>query len=593
MRQSHEGNRARGIGRAGAALLALTWMLCGVGCSEMQMKSTPIWDAEYSKAVGPAQDRVNLWPVLYWRDPALSVLWPLVTVTDQGNGVAAIYEYRKDGGDLRVGTPLPTAPPVLAHFNSKDDYQRILLAVRDGKKKELGFFPLYWQSLDPKDPSLLIVPAFYHDKDGTWTPLYTDMKVESDARLQGVLGPLFNRYKSPRLTEWNLPWPLTGWWTGKDKNGGALLPAFYYDHDGKDRTLNIGAVAFHREWNDKNDTMFYPWPLAGAGHEGDKSWNYCFPLWIGRRDANESRFYSLPLVRTSDGRSTMTLAMLNFYDDLNRGDARYQAWVWPIVQRFSNAKGSGHAVAPLYAMWLDRDGTRTFYSAPVSWSNDGSMLNGFGVLFHRTNINGRLRGAALWPLAQWWRDADEQGSAVTPLYYWNRRGDESLLVTPLGGRSRSPRASTTDVLGPLWIDSETSHGQKAFRAACWPLWMSGRSGDRRWNLLLPAYYWSHKGDRQEFHSIPLSLASGPDRSGAGMMLDLIGWSQRQGKNPKFEHYVFPLYDWSSTPDRASLSLGTGLLADFSWSRRDEAFLRAKIVDELKWQLKTQSSHRSS
>jgi hypothetical protein len=586
MRQSHEENRAKEIGRAGAALLALAWMFCGVGCSDVQMKSTPIWDEDYAKAIGPAQDRVNLWPVLYWRNPALSVLWPLITVTDQGNGVAAIYEYRKAEGDLRVGTPLPVAPP-LAHFIGKDDYQRVLTAGHDGKGKELWFFPLYDQSCDPKDPSLLIVPAFYHDKNGTWTPLYADMKVDSDARLQGVLGPMFNRYKSPKLTQWNLPWPLAGWWTGKDKNGGKLFPAFYYDHDGKDRTFNVGGVLFHREWDGKDNMAFYPWPLVGAGHEGDKSWNYCFPLWIGRRDANESRFYSLPLVRTSDGRSTATLAMLNLYDDLNRGDSRYQAWAWPLVQRFSNAKGSGHAVAPLYATWLGRDGTRTFYSAPFSWSDDG-LINFGVVLFHMTDKNGRLHGAALWPLAQWWRDANEQGSAVAPLYYWNRRGDESLLVTPLGGWSRSPRASTTDVLGPLWIDSETSPGQKSFRAACWPLWMSGRAYNRRWSLLLPAYYWSREGDRREFHSIPLSLASGPDRSGVGMMLDLIGWSRRQGKNPGFKHHVFPLYDWSSTPDRASLSLGTGLLADFSWNRRDEASLRAQIADELKRRLKTSS-----
>jgi hypothetical protein len=64
-----------------AAGLLLAIVLC-LGCTSAQMKTTPIWDSEYRKGIGPVEDRVNVWPLLYYRNPALSVLWPLFTYTD-------------------------------------------------------------------------------------------------------------------------------------------------------------------------------------------------------------------------------------------------------------------------------------------------------------------------------------------------------------------------------------------------------------------------------------------------------------------------------------------------------------------------------
>ncbi len=56
---------------AGATLLA--------GCKTEQMKSTPFYEGHDVTYAGAPEDRVNLWPLAYWREPVGSVLWPLLS----------------------------------------------------------------------------------------------------------------------------------------------------------------------------------------------------------------------------------------------------------------------------------------------------------------------------------------------------------------------------------------------------------------------------------------------------------------------------------------------------------------------------------
>ena len=67
--------RAGTLSRALAAAALLC--LFGSGCATRAMKGTPFFTGEYEGRLGPPEDRVNLWPLLYYRDPALSFLWPI------------------------------------------------------------------------------------------------------------------------------------------------------------------------------------------------------------------------------------------------------------------------------------------------------------------------------------------------------------------------------------------------------------------------------------------------------------------------------------------------------------------------------------
>ncbi|MBR6588541.1 MAG: hypothetical protein IKK82_14120, partial [Kiritimatiellae bacterium] len=53
------------------------------GCKTKLMKSTPFYEGDDCVYSGNPEDRVNLWPVAYWREPVGSVLWPIASFTDE------------------------------------------------------------------------------------------------------------------------------------------------------------------------------------------------------------------------------------------------------------------------------------------------------------------------------------------------------------------------------------------------------------------------------------------------------------------------------------------------------------------------------
>ena len=70
------------------SLLLLGWLS---GCTSAEMKGTPFYRGDYGKRTGPAEQRVNAWPLVYYRNPALSVLWPVLEFTDDHTAVRPIF----------------------------------------------------------------------------------------------------------------------------------------------------------------------------------------------------------------------------------------------------------------------------------------------------------------------------------------------------------------------------------------------------------------------------------------------------------------------------------------------------------------------
>ena len=61
------------------------------GCWTEQMKSTPFYEGHDVTYTGNAEDRVNLWPLAYWREPVGSVLWPVFSFSDDHFAVRPLY----------------------------------------------------------------------------------------------------------------------------------------------------------------------------------------------------------------------------------------------------------------------------------------------------------------------------------------------------------------------------------------------------------------------------------------------------------------------------------------------------------------------
>ena len=91
-------SRFAGAVPARAFLLLVAALLAG-GCSTTAMKGTPFYDGDHDVREGPVEDRVNLWPIAYYRAPALSVLWPLGEFSDDRTAFRPFFSMYREGED--------------------------------------------------------------------------------------------------------------------------------------------------------------------------------------------------------------------------------------------------------------------------------------------------------------------------------------------------------------------------------------------------------------------------------------------------------------------------------------------------------------
>ena len=82
--------------RLGIVLALICMALFFAGCKTEQMKSTPFYQGDDITYTGKQEDRLNLWPVAYWREPVGSVLWPIVSFTDEHFAFRPIYSRFKE-----------------------------------------------------------------------------------------------------------------------------------------------------------------------------------------------------------------------------------------------------------------------------------------------------------------------------------------------------------------------------------------------------------------------------------------------------------------------------------------------------------------
>lgn len=586
--------------RPGAMFLALLLL---AGCAANTMKTTPIWDQEYSKGVGPAEDRINAWPFLYYRNPALSVLWPLITVTDESQAVIPVYEYDKAKGDLRVLTVNYNLPSA-ARFIRSEQYTRVLNVISNRKEQKFLIVPVYFQ--DSKRQQIFILPLLYKDKNEFWTPLYTRTR-----HLQGVLGPLFFVLDSHGTKEYDLPFPLVAFWSGPNRAGSHVWPLYGYKRQGDWQRLNLGMLLYQGEWS-KDDRE--GWALLGLGgytRKPAQQTDYLVPFWFHSETPTKSRFYSLPWIRQRDGDFEFDDALLNGYIKRRDGDKVYQAWFWPLAHAWRSNAGEGWAVLPLAMRRSEKGGPATFYSPLFCASSDGRLLNVGLFLYHARLASDRQYHAAFWPLAQWWREPRGRGLLVLPLLYDQTTSDgDRTLLTPVYQYARTGQRATRSVLWPLYYEKNDPVGDRLYRSVCWPLSRQWRDADgsgyaaltwfQSWQKdggheagLLPLFFRNVEKDGQDFISLPWSRGwdndssyfnlggilyhHSRDRQGVGtwLLAGAIGWD-RDLADQKHSAHVFPLFWYDDSPEQWNYH---SILTTVERSKLSEAGLREKLAAE--------------
>lgn len=539
------------MNRTIALLLAATIALT-TGCSRYTLTSAPIWDSESHPPQGPVENRVNLWPIVYWRDPALSVLWPFYTATEQGNALMPLYEYRKDELMLRLITIHPDFPSA-ATFNSEKRYTRVLNTVVDANNKHLAFFPLYWQNYGPK-PWELLLPVYFHNENGVWTPIVTWRD-----NLKGVLGPVFCQYRD----QYYAPWPLVAWWADNTVQHAHAFPLFYYNHKGVYYLEYTMAGLIGRDdasqwvfplWIHKNDGGNYNIFLAGLGGvtKGDnRSASWLIPLWFSHTEGNESEFLSLPYNRVSRSNRIVENALFNGYVSITHGKDQYRSVLWPIAHQWDKHYSSGNSILPFY-MYSTANGIDSFYSPLVSMKSDGSLKNFGLILYHESNARGKHYASALWPVAQWWGDdKGASGRMVLPLCYESKTPGKHTIITPVGASSRGGDLEYTNILGPLYYDRAKPSAKKRYRTVMFPLWHEYDKGDDHTKALAPIALWESDGKGRQFMSPFYSRGVWSDSqyTNVGMFL----FDRRDNESKTGTSVLWPIVHWSSRHDGSQQS----------------------------------------
>jgi hypothetical protein len=546
--------------------------MLGGGCASSQMKGTPFYTGEYEVRQGPVEDRVNLWPLLYYRDPALSVLWPIMELTDDHFAIRplmSIYDRKSDDPVYNVLWPL-------ARFDTRRHKHRIFPFFW-GDDYVVGF-PLYWHFDSPWQgrgyDGLLPLWSYNRHKKGSYDthvlwPVF-NRKHWSDSRSGWRIWPLAGSYNNRGDRYRFAAWPLGHQWSESDgERGGSCVFPLYFQNSRKENSLFLSLPyskgirgesswetvlpLYHRRKSPKTKGFYSLLYSAGENVEEDESWNLAVPLWYSRRGPDERFVVTLAGGYWREGSDKRWLAA-PLLSGGHVDDASGDVWVGgPLAHVGWDHEYGSHHVFPFYYRSRSKGGDR-FYS--LLWSSghdsDGSDWQLLAPLMYRhRDADSKTLITPLY--AQGSADHGEtHWKSIVPLLFNRKTADEHLVATLLGGYRK-----TTDSLSwlayPLLSGGKLTEKDKSFWAAA-PLIHARWDNEHATHHVLPLYYWN--GGSDTFISLPVArwqrngatttlvppalswMTSRETRKDLWMLGPLahLSWGEEAGAS-----HIFPLY----------------------------------------------------
>jgi hypothetical protein len=543
------------------------------GCASTEFKGTPFYTGEYAKRVGEASDRVNLWPILYYRKPALSVLWPLIEVTDEHVAIRPVFSVYGTDSDK----PVYNVIWPLAQFDTRHGDSRVFPVFWGSNYAVV--FPLYWHRVRAASGEVLdgFFPLWWYRRDRDGFDLDAALPVFHVRKRLDSSGwrvwPLAGSYSGRDGGYSFYAWPLGHAWRRRDAKGSALAPVYWYQKAGEEKTFYSLPYSFHRgrasagnpDWDFVPPLLYrasgggstgWGTPLFGRGGsaDGTERWSYAVPLYF-RRSSPLERLLVTPLGgrrATGTGSSWAAIPVLSWGE--RRGEAGSVNVLGPLARWQWDRGSRASYVFPLFYRSLTGS-AGGFYSLPWSAGRDGAGTSwqlAFPLMFRRVAANGN--SVIVTPLFAAGRgDGNLRWHTVIPFYYRKTGNDGRTLATILGGFS-------SDASGHKWLLYPLlSGGRKT--ASGGDLWLVAPLFHAAWGQagasshLLPLYYWD--GVQRVFVSPLAARWSGAD--GASNLLvppllsyyserekrkdlwaaaGLARWSWGEEKGPR---HLFPLF----------------------------------------------------
>ena len=380
------------------------------GCSMKEFSSTPFYEGNTVKYTGAVEDRVNLWPVAYWREPVGSVAWPLVSFGSDHFALRPIYsQYKKSG------------------MGEYDEYNVLWpIAQFDTDDMDYRIFPFFWGRDYSKDPYFCLFPAvWYNDEFAGVFPFFWS----TDKSSGGFC--VFPFFWAETLSYRNGLWHT-------------LFPLYYYES--------------YKAKDDSPSTSKF-WALCGlAGYNclNEEFINHRFwPFYNWER----GNFYSIPYARYQRDSTIKNRILLGFAGSDSNTNGEYMAsWVFPL---YYHNKNKEEFLSPLYGSTKDSSWLLPLYyrdSKKFVTPLYGKTQNANWTipLYYKDNEKlitalGGWNKDMHWLIPLYYKDKD---SFITPLY--GRDGDNEWLL-PLYTRDKT-KFSTA--LFSKWNDEKK--GEKGF-----------------------------------------------------------------------------------------------------------------------------------
>jgi hypothetical protein len=591
----------------------LAAILAGAGCRTVAMKGTPFFAGEYTKRTGPVEERVNAWPLLYYREPALSVLWPLVDWTDDYFAFRPVFSMYGWGGKAREYNVLWP----LTHFEQWEHGNNWVLPFFWGHGYAVGF-PLYWHFAHPLSDdggvdALFPLWCFITDRTGydldlLWPAVEFKSRGPADRREEGWrIWPLYGSYREGGDAYRFAAWPLAQFWwnaTG-DESTQCVLPLWYRS---KDRGHSLFLSLPYSSGSDSGGSSWWLVPPL-AYHDSDKDSSHLItPIYWRGRDARSQTAWDalVPLFYSSRDKDGGTFATL-----LGGGSKRKSDSWWFALPALSGGRKEGDSSSTWVLAGLghhskeaDREqwhafpfcysasdpGGRVFLSLPWS-SGESGGTNAWSLVppvwFHsRSDVAERT----LTPLYSFGSESGGdhlKWSTFLPFYYRSSSDRGMAFVTLLGGYETDARDGSKWKLYPLLTGGRV-RGEEGSVWVLGPVFHAAWDADSSMHHLLPLYYWN--GDDRTFVSVAysqwggdgarmalvpplLSFYSRSDgRSDLWTAAGVVHWSWGKGAGTR---HILPVYmgdadgSWYATPllaswDREGGGYGTAIPPMLSW-----------------------------
>jgi hypothetical protein len=569
-------------------ILCLAAALLG-GCKTSAMKGTPFFTGEYTTRVGAAEDRINLWPLLYYRDPALSVLWPIGEYSDEHLAIRPLLSMHRKAPD-KPYTEYNVLWPLIQFDTDRGDHRMFPFFWGEGYC--VGF-PLYWH-YGPFTSSYgtdALFPLWIYDRhasghslDILW-PIFhrAEDRDESSLRILPLWssqeshdGGEFHKHVLLGLAGWEAEahndyrahWFLPFYATGRDKTSSGFFSLPWCDFENTDRRLRV--VPPLLSWrNDAADGARTDTYLLGLGRDARRADGVRSGHFIPFYAYGENYFLSLlyahvgsetrehdvlpPLLswRSRDAATgrTDTFALAGLLHRRRGVEGGDRDWLLPLYLR---DEANGLFMTPLWAHQRDDAGATLWRAVPplLSWrsrdpATGASSVYALAGLYHRRR--GVEGGDRDWLLPFYYRDEAED-LAISPLFFSAKtdagttRGIPPLLTWWQENRDGS---RSTDILFRLARFTRSANGET--RGHVFPLFAYGPGS---FLSLLYADTLVANGDRVQaippllsWQRVDPATGQGARTILAGLVGHSIGMPEGHGRG-----HVFPLFAYDRDDD---------------------------------------------